>query len=79
MILVPYFREDLIEHIKNEPDETFLNMPVTKQELLDDNAALERLWVLYQKNIEDYDVDADYAYGDAIYEVYGNKVKGWCE
>lgn len=78
MILVDYFREDVIERLQNEPAETFDGCGVTKEQILSDKDAIDLIWGKYQKSIEEYQVDEDYAFGDAIYEIYHVKVKGWC-
>lgn len=78
MILETYYKEEFLDRLREEPDETFAGAAVTKQDILNDSDAIDHLWCLYQKSVQEYDVDPDYAYGDAMYEKYGIKVKGWC-
>lgn len=77
MILRTYFRDELIERIKKEPDETFDGTGFDKDDILNDDDTIDKLWGLYQKSIEEYDVDEDYAYGDAMHDVLGINVDGW--
>ena len=77
MTLDTYYRDQVVERLEREPDATFQASGITKQQILADNDAIELIWSHYQKAIEDYDMDADYAFGDAIYEIYHRKVEGW--
>lgn len=77
MILYPSFKDDLKEWLTNEPEETFRKIGRTRDEILKDDDVMDRLWGLYQKSIEEYDVDADYAYGDAMRDVFGVIVSGF--
>ena len=77
MIMKQYHHDELVDRIQNEPDSTFEGQSVSKQQILDDEDAIERLWILYQKAIEDYYCDEDWSYGNAMHEVYGVKVDGW--
>lgn len=79
MVLINYFKDEVIERLRNEPDETFKDCNVTKEQILSDENVIERIWCHYQKSIEKYQVDSDYAFGDAIYEIYHVKTKGWCQ
>lgn len=69
MIMQQSYKEDLIEHIQDTNEQVFLTVGLTRQDILNDENLMERLWALYQKSIEDYDVDADFAYRDALKDV----------
>lgn len=76
MLLYQSFREDLVEHIRQEPDESFEKAGTAKEAILSNDQILDNLWALYQKSIEEYNVDPFYAYGDAMAEIR-IRVKGW--
>lgn len=72
MILDVSYKEDMIEQIRqiNEsaiPAKT--KSLFNKAVLLKDEELIERLWPLYQKSVQEYDVDPDYAILDALEEL----------
>lgn len=69
MIMHQSYKEDLIEHIQDTNEQAFLAIGLRRQDVLNDENLIERLWALYQKSIEDYDVDPDFAYQDALKDV----------
>lgn len=69
MIMHQSYRDDLKDHILDTNEQVFLSVGLTRQNILNDDSLMERLWALYQKSIEDYDVDADFAYRDAMKDV----------
>ena len=71
MIMKRSFLFDLKEYIRNTPDQTFQAAGLSREALLGDEEKLESLWTLYQKNVEEYDCDPWYAYGDALKTAYG--------
>lgn len=71
MILRESYRQDLVADIKELPDDLFTNVGTSKSAVLSDDDVVERLWGLYQKSIEEYDVDPGYALRDALFEVLG--------
>lgn len=69
MIMHQSYRDDLKDHILDTNEQVFLSVGLTRQNILNDDSLMERLWALYQKSIEEYDVDADFAYRDAMKDV----------
>lgn len=69
MILRQSFLDDLKDHIQATPDEIFEERGVRKLDLLANKNLMDRLWTEYQKSVEEYDVDPDYAYRDALSEI----------
>ena len=61
MILHQSFLDDLKDHIQATPDEIFEERGVRKLDLLANKNLMDRLWAEYQKSVEEYDVDPDYA------------------
>lgn len=68
MIMYQSYLEDVKEHIAETPDNLFASIGKTKQEILQDANTMELLWMQYQKSIEEYNVDAEYAFRDALAE-----------
>lgn len=75
MIMRPEYLDELKDRIQNCPDPSVFNTgsdpDLTVGLLLADDELLEQLWTVFQKNIEDYDVDPDYAFVDACHEILG--------
>lgn len=74
MIMMPSYKEDFIEKMKNLSDyqkETFAKKGVDPTAVLSDDDTMERLWYLYQKSITEYECDEDYSFADALHEVFG--------
>lgn len=71
MVLHKSFRDDLVEHIKDSYPGTFKECGKTRVTVLADKDLIDRLWAVYQKNIEDYDMEAPEAYRDALENVMG--------
>lgn len=67
------FLFDLKEYLHETHEDIFLAAGIGKDELLTDEERLNRLWLVYQKDIEEYGCDAYYAYEDALYKVLGMK------
>ena len=70
MIMQHEYLSDLKEWIESTPDSVFAPKSLSKKEILADSLAMDRLWAIYQKNIEDYGCDAGYAYSDALHEIF---------
>lgn len=68
MIMCQSYLEDVKEHITEAPDTLFQSTGKTKQEILQDTNIMELLWMRYQKSIEEYHVEAEYAFRDALFE-----------
>lgn len=77
MILNPSYKSDLMDGIRELPDDVFAKHGVDKTALLGDEDLLNNLWGQYQKSIEDYDVDADYALKDALHETLSIPMEAW--
>lgn len=69
MIMRQSYRDDLKDRILDTNEQVFLAIGLTRKDILNDDSLMERLWALYQKSIEDYDVDRDFAYQDALKDV----------
>ena len=71
MILRKSYRQDAIDGIKDLQDSLFDSVETSKSAILADDDTIGRIWCLYQKSIEEYGVDPDYALKDALSEVIG--------
>lgn len=71
MLLFQSFRDDLIDHIKNTPDDIFFFLKTSRAAILGDSGVLDYMWGLYQKNIEDYGLSAEDSYRDVLANVFG--------
>ncbi len=71
MIMRQWYLDDLKEHIRSTAPAIFVAAGTSADAILADKDVLERLWMLYQKSIEDYDCDAAFSYRDALNEVFG--------
>lgn len=67
MIMNESYKEDLIEQLREIPAAAFRQRPL--DDILADADLLDALWVVYQKDVEEYDCDPDYAARDALMEV----------
>lgn len=78
MILDPSYRDDMLEqlHLLTEQKPELM-----KQNNIDINSldtdTVDRLWGLYQKSVQEYDVDPDYAAKDALMEVFSIPIEAW--
>ncbi len=77
MILDTSYKNDLIDHIHAVPDRFLDDHGISRTNLLTNQALMDRLWTIYQKDIQEYDVDADYAIKDAFHEVLGIPTGDW--
>lgn len=68
MIMCQSYLEDVKKHITEAPDSLFTSVGTSKQEILQDANMMELLWMQYQKSIEEYHVNAEYAFRDALFE-----------
>lgn len=71
MILEQYYLDDLKVRIAELPEEMFQTYsPYLKRDVLNNlHGVLERLWYIYQKDIEEFDCDEPWSYRDALSEV----------
>lgn len=77
MIMRREFRDDLRDAILDEPAETFGDSELTPERVVADDDLMERLWVVYQKDVEEYDCDPAWSVHDALHEVLGLNPPGW--
>lgn len=68
MIMDESYRQDLLEHIAETPDLIFEAYDHTRESVMQH---IEELWMVYQKDIEEYECNADWSYIDAMQEVLG--------
>ena len=68
MIMKYEYLDELKERIQNTDPAIFSTIGMTAKKILEDESIMECLWTFYQKSIEDYDCDADFAYQDALKE-----------
>lgn len=68
MIMDESYRQDLLEHIAETPDLIFEAYNHTRESVMQH---IEELWMVYQKDMEEYGCTADWSYTDAMEEVLG--------
>lgn len=71
MLMCQSYREDLMEHIRNTPDELFASRGLTKESVLADSDAIYRMWAIYQKGVTEYDCEVADALRNAMESVLG--------
>ncbi len=71
MILNNEYLEDMKEYVKNMEESEFAKRGTTKAAVLGSQETMEKLWVVYQKDVEDYGCDAEFSISDAVNEVLG--------
>lgn len=76
MIMNECFKEEIKDFIKSLPDSVFQNSLKGKKEILADEDCIERLWINYQKEVEEYECDPEYAIKDTLLEVLGINIAG---
>lgn len=75
MILSEEYLYEMKEHIKEMQEGYFTRRGLTKEAVLSDTDTMERLWTIYQKDVEDYDCDRAFSLDDAMNEVFGPEPK----
>lgn len=75
MLMKKEYLDEMKEHIKDMQEGYFTRRGLTKEWVLGDKDTMERLWTIYQKNVEDYDCDRAFSIGDAMNEVFGSEPK----
>jgi len=73
MTLKNCYFEDMKDYIQNLSESEFTERGTTKEAVLGNKDTMEKLWVAYQKDVEDYNCDEDFSLGDAVDEVLGAK------
>lgn len=71
------YREDMLDLLRQLPEGPFAAHGVDKAAIMADKDSVQQLWGMYQKSVEEYDVDPDYALKDALHEVYGIPSEEW--
>ena len=69
MIMDPSYKEDMIEQLNSLTDTDKNKLPDSIENLLKDKTMTENLWCWYQKDVEEYKCDPDFAIKDAIQNV----------
>ncbi len=75
MILSEEYLYEMKEHIKEMQEGYFTRRGLTKETVLNDTGTMERLWTIYQKDVEDYGCDRAFSLDDAMNEVFGPEPK----
>lgn len=74
MILDESYRDDLVEQLKDIDTDRLSDEAKEKVKNIladtDSHPDLDSLWVLFQKSVQEYDVDPDYAVLDALEDAY---------
>lgn len=71
MLLRNEYKEDLKERIRETPDDVFEAEGLSKEQILADEEIIDRLWTVYQKDMEEYECEEWWAYQDSLNEVLG--------
>lgn len=71
MVMLHEYEFEIREYVENLPDSMFSMHNIKKEDVLDDEEQMERLWYVYQKNVTEYGMDEPYAKADAVQEVLG--------
>ena len=66
MILKEYYRDDLIERINNTDEAVFASVGWSRNAVLDTPDVMDQLWTCYQKDVEEYECDEEYAFADSL-------------
>ena len=69
MLMLYEYRADLLDHVREEPEETFTAHGIDREALIDDRDTVDRMWALYQKDVEEYGVEPYAAFRGALREV----------
>lgn len=69
MILNECYRDDLVDFINKTDDAVFASVGKSSQDILNDPDLMDRLWTCYQKDVEEYECDDEYAFADSLKEV----------
>ena len=73
MIMRQEYLDDIKDYIRNMPEDLFAcnSLGLSKESILGDKDLMMRLWISYQKSVEEYDCDPVYAFPDTMHEVLG--------
>lgn len=75
MIMDKGYLDEMKEHIEVMQEGYFVRRGLTKERVLNDKDTMERLWLIYQKDVEDYGCDREFSRDDAMDEVFGPEPK----
>lgn len=75
MIMDKGYLDEMKEHIEVMQEGYFVRRGLTKERVLNDKDTMERLWMIYQKDVEDYGCDREFSRDDAMDEVFGPEPK----
>lgn len=70
MIMHQYNFDEIVDYVSNLDENEFTKRGTTKSTILKDTDTMERLWSVYEKNL-DYGCDTDWSLADAVDEVIG--------
>lgn len=71
MIMDKGYLDEMKEHIEVMQEGYFVRRGLTKERILNDKDTMERLWMIYQKDVEEYGCDREFSRDDALNEVLG--------
>ena len=73
MIMRQEYLDDLKDYIRDMPEDLFAcnSLELSKESILGDKDLMMRLWICYQKSVEEYDCEPGYAFRDTMHEVLG--------
>ena len=71
MILDSSYAFDIKERIRNAEPEVLAEIGKTSDEILDNEDLIRYLWIVYQKDIEEYGLSEEDAYKDALNSAFG--------
>lgn len=69
MIMHESYRQDLLEYLDQVQDAML--KPHTRESIKNNQDNMDRLWYLYEKSITEYGCGPEWAFADAIHDVYG--------
>lgn len=73
MIMDKGYLDEIKEHIEVMQEGYFVRRGLTKERVLNDKDTMERLWTIYQKDVEEYGCDREFSRDDALNEVFGSE------
>lgn len=74
MILKVEYRDEILDFVREIPEEKFHNKHMKKEQILTNPEIIDNLWTCYQKEVEEYGCDPEFALHDTLYEVLSGNV-----
>lgn len=68
MLMSREYLRDMQEHIKGMDERDLIQRGTMKEKVLNDEDIMNRLWAVYQKDVQDYECDRDFSMDDAVNE-----------